>query len=301
MGAMILRNNSKDKTLFAIVTFYHPEDVHFTNLKKLATAPGIEGVIIVQNCDSPLPSHAFPNCTFIHNGNKGGIAGAFNKGAKAAFQKGADTIVLFDQDSKIPDDFVIKMLSFMEKHEAKIAASEFFDINSRSSGSHIKLHRTYFKKAPKNREFVKSNLVISSGCFISKAVFDKIGFFDEDLFIDHVDTDFNVRAYLSNFDIFVNREVVLNHAIGIRSKHRLFGLMTIKPTHHLPFRRYYYARNSFYLAKKYMFKSPIVVWLMFLNNVHDTLGILFYEDQKIAKIRATVRGIWHALIGKMHS
>lgn len=284
--------------LAAIVTLFHPTKDQLENLRRLSSASGLDLLILVQNSSEELPALDIPKSVLIKNGNIGGIAGAFNRGAHIAFEKGADTVVLLDQDSEVPKNFFPQMLHFMRQKNAEMAAPDFIDVNSNTRGTYFKFGFWKLKKQPPNGD-IESNVAISSGTFISKYAFEITGDFREDLIIDHVDTDFNFRAYLVGINISINRSVLLEHSIGLRTQHHLFGILTIKPAHHSALRHYYRTRNGIALIIKYFAKSPALAWLIFKWIIHDILGLIFYENNKITNLTASLRGIFHGIREKL--
>lgn len=284
--------------LAAIVTLFHPSKDQLENLRRLSSASGLDLLVLVQNSSEELPTLDIPKSVLIKNANIGGIAGAFNRGAHIAFEKGADTVVLLDQDSEVPKNFFPQMLHFMKQKNAEMAAPDFIDVNSNTRGTYFKFGFWKLKKQPPNGD-IESNVAISSGTFISKYAFEITGDFREDLIIDHVDTDFNFRAYQKGLNIYINRDVILEHSIGSRSKHRLFGLLTVKPTNHSALRHFYRTRNGVALIKRHFKDSPAYAWLIMKWMLHDFLGILFFENEKRGKLKAVVFGFTYGVVDHM--
>ena len=98
--------------------------------------------------------------------------------------------------------------------------------------------------------------LISSGCVISREAFMRLGRFDEALFIDHVDTEYCLRALLRNVPVYVVPSLVLLHRIGSRRRHKL-GSLELTTMNHPGFRRYYSARNAMQLALQYGLRLPV--------------------------------------------
>ena len=70
------------------------------------------------------------------------------------------------------------------------------------------------KKIPKSDEVVKVEFLISSGSLIALAALSEIGPFDDQLFIEHVDTDWSLRASAKGFGLYGVASAVLEHTIG---------------------------------------------------------------------------------------
>jgi rhamnosyltransferase len=69
---------------------------------------------------------------------------------------------------------------------------------------------------------------------------------DETLFIDHVDTEWCLRAKARGFAIFATRQAVLRSSLGDRTFRFWFGRWRYAPLHS-PIRHYYMLRNSILL------------------------------------------------------
>lgn len=232
---------------------------------------------------------------YIHNKNNGGIAGAFNMGISYLYSKGCDFVFTFDQDSIIPANFFSAMKLFIAEKKAEIVCPNFFDVNSKTYATFVKLKKFSYHVVdrPETTAFA-----ISSGMGISKEVWNKLGKFKEEYIIDHVDTDYCLRAMGKNINIYVNYDVCLEHSIGNRTVHKLLGI-TIKPNHHSAVRKYYIVRNGTHLSFHYFFRYPSYFYLNFLRVIHESVCVLFYEKCKIVKVKAVIKGLVHSVIGRL--
>src|SRR5690606_2778062 len=103
---------------------------------------------------------------------------------------------------------------------------------------------------PGNINFAEETILITSGNLLNIKAWEKIGGFDEKLFIDEVDHDFCVRAKLSGFKIMKVKGTFLHHNLGNVIYIQKNGNLR-KKTIHQPFRMYYIIRNGLYFIKKY--------------------------------------------------
>jgi rhamnosyltransferase len=134
----------------------------------------------------------------------------------------------------------------------------------------------------------------------SKKAWENIGRCNEDYIIDHVDTDFCMRALDKDYKIYVNYDICLKHAIGKRTTHNFLGV-TIKPNHHNYIRKYYIVRNGTHLAFKYFLEYPSYFYLNILRVAHEFVCVLFYEKNKIKKTLSMLKGLCHSMYGKLGS
>ncbi|MBA0205336.1 glycosyltransferase [Pectobacterium aroidearum] len=280
----------------AIFVLYKPEKdiiervsdyiTHFVNIE----------ICVVDNSDvENRDISLLNNVSYFFNGNRGGIAGALNKGVGILSKKGCDFIFTFDQDSVLPDNFFESMDSFIKIKKAEVVCPNFFDVNSKTYAVFLILEKWRYSIIP-NAEY--TTFAISSGMGFYTNIWQSVNGFSEDLIIDHVDTDFCLKVMGLKEKIFVNYDICLNHAIGQRKVKKLLGV-TFKPNNHNHIRRYYISRNGMYLSFKYFFKYPSYFYLNILRMIHEIICVLFYEKRKRQKISYIIKGIFHSMINRL--
>ena len=181
----------------------------------------------------------------ILNNENLGIATALNVGIKKALNEGYDWVITMDQDSKANDNMIEKMfevyegINLDERKDILSIFPNFVDerVQSIEENSEIK---TY--------EYVDAE--ITSGNLLKTEVFDKVGFFDDSLFIDLVDTDFCMRLNEKNIKMIKVRDAILYHNLG-ESQAVKSGFLKFNTSNHSAIRRYYMTRNRFYTWEKY--------------------------------------------------
>ena len=107
----------------------------------------------------------------------------------------------------------------------------------------FKWFRNVYNSAKNSEEILSADFLISSGTFYDVAVFDEVGFMNEEFFIDHVDTEWFLRAKSLGFTAYGAWDVVMDHLLGEREV-RLWLLRWRNQPIHKPFRLYYITRNS---------------------------------------------------------
>jgi rhamnosyltransferase len=131
---------------------------------------------------------------------------------------------------------------------------------------------------------------------IPSSTIQKLGAFDESLYIDAVDIDFCLRARRKGM-LILQSPAVLLHALGRTTYHHLLGLR-FGTTNHPPARHYYITRNRLRLLTRYAADWPWV-WREIRGMVFDGAKIILVEDNKWGKFRAMAAGAADALRGKM--
>ena len=251
----------------AVIVTYNPRAMFIDNIVAVAAQAG--HVVVVDNGSSGeteqhlLELATRPCCKVIRNHENLGIAAALNLGAKYAMEAGFEWVCTFDQDSRICDRFISKMLEAYEQaahpEEVALLIPRYVD---RESGIEVRLRRM------RNGEILTA---MTSGSMIPVSAIHQLGFFDESLFIDAVDTDFCLRARRQGM-LILQSSAVLLHSLGRTTYHRLFGLR-FGTTNHSASRHYYITRNRLRLLARYRADWPWV-WREIRGMVFDDAKIL---------------------------
>ncbi|WP_157994820.1 glycosyltransferase [Paracoccus tegillarcae] len=250
-------------------------------------------VVVVENTpDMPTPRIA--GADSIANGNRGGLAGAYNR-ALEHLGGGTDLVVFVDQDS---DATVLPELLADPQVAALLARSDVAAVapiyRDRATGLRgrpaVLQGRWRVEHLP--REFAdirQTTMAINSMTIWRRAALARLGAFDEGLGVDHVDTEMALRAAAENLSIWVAGAHVFDHAIGQRREWRALG-RTFQTGGHSPDRRRQIGRNTALLAKRWGWRYPSFAMLALARLGYETAGILAAEDRKLAKLGALGRG-----------
>jgi rhamnosyltransferase len=202
-----------------------------------------------------------------------GIAYAYNQGFQIAKSMGMEAVLTLDQDSICPDSLIGSLGMYLAEDDVAIVCPSVVDRNAPTQIT--------------EEEPVKDvSSCINSGALIKVAVWEQIGGYDEQLFIDLVDYDFCKRAINKGYRIKWETKEAISHAIGEKKVYRIFGIK-IKIYNHPASRKYYQVRNRFYLAYKYhgrITADPIMRMAILLVKVW------IWEKDKRNKTAAVVRG-----------
>ena len=300
MANDIIRRSNR----FAIVIItFNPDLETLQYFKTLATDNATS--FVIDNSDQAIDFSLLENeknIRITRYGKNLGLARALDDGIEQAASDNISDIFLFDQDTRTEDDFFSNMLSFKEKHADDnycVYAPDFLDTNSNTHAKFSVLDRfRWHTVVCDGSQTLTTTFAITSGSLIDYDIYKKIGGFDTRYFIDHIDSEYCVRAARAGYDVIINCSSLLKHAIGTRTIHSLLGL-TIKPNHHNATRRYYIARNGMHMTLKHGIRYPSVVTLHIARIGHEVLSIIFYEKQKIRKLLAMIIGTFHGIIGKL--
>ena len=289
-------SSEKLSRTFSIVVCYRP-DIELLN--QLCEKLIIDGsrVVLVDNTETPyLEQGILPEgCQFITLGCNKGIAHAQNIGIDVAIQEGGEIIAFFDQDSQIGPGILKSLVSELIIGEPNIVSPRCVDNISHTELPALTVNRYGMAKSKFYHGATSPYLVdiiISSGTTATKEVFQIVGGFDEDLFIDYVDTEWCLRCREKNIPIRVVPSAVMYHRIGMSSVK--MGLITVQV--HSPERCYYQIRNSFSLFRRshvpFIFASQSIIYTLV-----NRFFLLFIVKQKSIYMRTFLRAISDGLMG----
>jgi rhamnosyltransferase len=172
----------------------------------------------------------------------------------------------------------------------------FYNAITKKEGSIFKIRFLQFKrhKPNVNELYSETDYLITSGTFISKLVFNDVGFFDDKLFIDLIDTEWCLRAKHKGYQNFILPRLKLHHNLG---EYGLSFFGEIYPIHP-PLRMYYYFRNSIYLYKK---KSISLNWKIVdcFRNIFRFLFYIVLVKPRLEYVKMSTLGIYHGIINRM--
>ena len=232
----------------------------------------------------------------IFNRNKGGLAGAYNRGAELLLEWSCEVIFLLDQDSDIDALFFEKMMQACRElgTDDFLVGPKIYEINLQKCmpvfqpGKYIpkRLHID-----DQNEGMFPSLCIISSGSAISSAAYRKLGAFREDYFIEYIDIEYSLRAVSQNVSVYMNAAVTMRQTTGKIERHG-----DKHTTNHVAWRRYYCARNAVHCL--YLHRASWGLhWVSGLLALLQILRVLQYEPQKAKKITAIACGYLDGLFG----
>jgi GT2 family glycosyltransferase len=287
----------------ALVVLFHPSDAHVSNLLRLAHL--VENVVAVDNSpvvNAQLHQHLqAAGIDIVPNFNKGGVAGAYNRGIERLIQKKCQVLFIFDQDSAVPDDYFTQMLDACLTLDSPhfLVGPKILDINvNRYLPAHVvrRFGVTQIPITSQKSGLVSCSSVITSGSVMSAKTYRTLGPFREDYFIDHVDTEYSFRAVCKGVPVYINTSVVLTHEVGKRTDHKLLCFKLIQ-WNTGPQRQYYSARNCIHVSRRYGARFPLLV-LINIITMQQILSIGLYERDKRKKFVAMMVGIIDGLRGR---
>ena len=280
-----------NKNIFAIIVSYEPN--HSLIRLYNSIKEQVDKIVIIDNNSCNKDSIEIlktleNNVYVIYNKQNLGVAAALNQGLKIAIDKNYKWILTLDQDSEfLPNTYNYLLESYetlKDKDKIMIIAPKSIErINLKEISKDITNYKNIIWKD------VVLNL--TSGSLIKAESFNKIGFFDDKLFIEQVDNDFCYRLIKNKYKIKMAENIIFIQEIGDAKK--ICGCIV---RNHNPGRKYYLSRNVTIMLKRYFFIAPYTTIRYFLGGtIFSWIKILLFEQEKIKKIICGLKGFIDAI------
>lgn len=270
--------SEKINDICAIIVTYNPTICPVLNLAKQLSDQMCDVIVV----DNSFVMNEILNSQLLNyiwlGGNKG-IATAQNVGIKFCIESGYKTIIFFDQDSNINEQFISTLFKPMLENNFEICAPTFYDekkgfeyaiTDVRRNGTRVKI-----LSEGKTQPFT-SSIVISSGTIVRTDIFKQVGLMDDGLFIDYVDTEWCLRCFSKNILIHIIPQAKMIHSIGDNSLN-FFGFCV--PVHSAV-RRYYRVRNSFHLLRFKHVPNLLAIREISFCFIHSLILIFTQKNKK---------------------
>lgn len=282
----------------AVVVIYNP---HVETLLSLiaSIAAQVRCVYMVNNgADVDVNIFNEENIRIFNLGDNYGVAYAQNIGLKASLNASSDFVLISDQDTLYPRDFVVKALDDRISTIPSIAAIVplFIDqISDSNVGGFYKSTMWGAREVEPIDTYSDVSQAISSGMIVRASALEVIGLMNVELFIDWVDFEWCWRARSKGFRIVGNADVVIVHQLGDESVNIGFrGVNLRSPTRH-----YYITRNAFYLSLySDVLRLPHKIGLFF-SSMRYIVGFPLLSKPHIKNLKAVLLGLCHGLTGRL--
>lgn len=297
----------------AVVVAWRPDPARLRALLA-SLSPQVETVYLVDNAEAEdEPSHrvieaataAFrgPAMRAVAMGGNQGIAAAQNRGIDAARAGGHDCVLLSDDDSLPAPDMVQRLQAALRQARAagrRVAAVGPLVGDARDEAAVLVFGHTWI--GPRRiagfayaRGPMQAAFLVASGCLVCVDALAEVGTMREDLFIDHVDLEWSLRARQAGWELLAVPTARLEHRLGDRVIRLPWNG---RPFHvHAPVRNYYLSRNTLLLLRTGLpsagWRLGYLLWL-----VKYTLFNLAFVPPRRARLAALARGLRDGLAGR---
>ena len=238
----------------AVVVTYNPDLPELWRLIDVICVQ-VGGVVIVDNASAYPFGEAVAvrydgHVAFIQNHSNLGVAGGQNAGIDWARTKGANFVVLFDQDSLPANDLIVELCAVASE---KMLAGELvaavgptnFDGRWQKALPFVEVHGFGYRRmyCSEDETSVAVAHVISSGALIPMAAIDRVGGMLDELFIDYIDVEWGMRAARHGLKSYGSCRGRMTHSLG----NSVVNLGGRQVTMHSPQRDYYLFRNAVWM------------------------------------------------------
>lgn len=281
----------KDNTA-AIVVLYHPEG---DLLARLALVRGQVDILIIVANDgvgqerlSMLDQHGM---VYENNPVNRGLAAALNQGLRLAEQGGYRWALLLDQDTLVDTDLVVGLgIAYSAcdfRSNVGIMGANYRSLDGK---------RTAYSEAG---AFQLVPNVITSGSVVRLSLLSKVGYMFEPFFIEGIDIEYALRMRVAGYNVLATARPLMSHGAGVGESRKLLG-RTVLVGHHPPWRCYLQYRNVTWIVIKYAGFDPRWALTTVIAFHKKMLLTLLFEDQRMAKTFAAIRGLTHGILGRLH-
>lgn len=294
-----MENVHSNPEVCAVVSAFNPGPETLENVKWLFRY--VDRVVIVDD-GSPrdvrdiMAAFEELGAIVIRLDTNSGIAKALNTGIREARKRWhPEWVVTMDQDSRFSGDYIAAALATAR------SSSHPDTVGMVCAESH---NQATLPKLGKNYESEVFD-PMTSGSMIRSEVFDSVGYFDEDFFIDCVDTEFNARLRDHGFRSLAGHGCDLQHSLGNARPMKILGWQVrvgqkkLNVYYHPPFRVYYITRNSLVLARRFATKQPAWVLRRLYMEVQSHVVRFVYGPNRRKHFIAAVAGALDACRGRM--
>lgn len=232
-------------------------------LKKLLTEiiPQATAVCVVINqedsaLDLPALQANYAQVDWIINDKNQGLAVAQNQGINRLLEGRVEAILLLDQDTLPGANGINQLAAVLQAEQAKQAqpigaiGPAYVQDGQAHWPGFVQIQRFGFGRIhpANNQPSVSVDFLIASGMLMPVEALQAVGLMDERLFIDHVDTEWCLRAKAKGWLLLGTEKVFFLHQLGER-RHWIWLGRWRQVSTHAPWRYYMMVRNSVLLTK----------------------------------------------------
>jgi rhamnosyltransferase len=283
----------------AVVSAYRPTEELVANVASLKQY--LQHVVVVDDgspgdVSAVLSEVEASGAIILRMPENSGIAAALNAGMRRARELWEpEWLITMDQDSTFTGNYVENAL------EVARSSSDPATVGLVAAQFHNNI-RLPLLGGPVEPEVFDP---MQSGTLIKTSVLDRIGYLDEDFFIDCVDSEFNARLRGAGFRALASAGSNLAHSLGdarplkILGWHARIGKKKLSVHYHSPFRVYYITRNSLVLVRRYAISQPKWVLRRLYMELQSHIVRFVYGPNRKLHLLAFLYGLRDAAANRM--
>lgn len=296
----------------AVVVAWRPDPARLQALLA-ALAPQVDAIYLIDNTEAgdetargsitQAAAHCPGGARLIAMGGNQGIAAAQNRGLDAARADGFGCALLSDDDSLPASDMVARLRQAMQTARdagRRIAAVGPLVGDARDDTAVLVFGHTWIgprriSGAARADSPLEVAFLVASGCLVRMEALSDAGAMREDLFIDHVDLEWSLRARRRGWTLLAVPEARLAHRLGDRV---LRLPWSGRPFHvHAPVRNYYLVRNTLLLLRSGLLPAGWRLGYLLWLAKYTAFNLVFVAPRH-ARLTAMLRGLRDGLRGR---
>ena len=231
----------------------------------------------------------------ISSNKNGGFAFGNNIGIRYALEKGADYVLLINNDTTVEPDFLDELVNSMEKNdECGITTGLILNYYDKNlvwyAGGEINWNRFYGYHKHENENINRLRLYenevsFATGCLmlIRSEVITKVGELPEEYFMYYEDVDYCANIQENGYKIYFNPKSIIYHKISATSGES-----------ESPFAITWNTRNRVNFINKYRYKISNINYIKLILFFYITRIIKFIKyisKGRLDKARALLHGL----------
>ena len=258
-----------------VVVLYNPEEDYINNINSY-----IEDIDLLYVIDNSSKKNIIPKSKkikYIYNNENLGVAKALNMAANLAIKNNYKWLLTMDQDTKINKNVIKEMKKYIETH------------NTSKDSIIVPWHNTKLDVTKSKDKIDYPLVVMTSGNLVNLDIYQKLGGYNEDYFIDGIDMEYCLKSKKNGYRVVRLNNIEIDHNLGDISYHTFLGKKYMCSNHNY-IRLYYMNRNYRYIKEKYYDIDPD--YCEILTHIKlNIFKIIMFENDKYRKIRNIFRGI----------
>ena len=293
--------------LAAVIVTFNRKNLLGENIRMLLkqTRP-FDKIFIVDNCSTDgTPEYLAeqgwmddPKFVYVKTHANIGGAGGFYTGTKAAFEAGADYIVLMDDDGKAADEFTFERL--VREAERLHAENPKLFVNSLvRQGELLSFKMGSRYTVAEALAAAKDGLLYGeanpfNGTLVSRELVAEIGYPNPDFFIKGDEVNYKERSFAAGARVATVVDSDYIHPRPETNERAVLG-RKVPFFVEAPWKEYYAARNFTYMYKQNGWYKAIAFELVFVK----LLAILSMKCKKAATVKMLFKGVRDGWQGKL--
>lgn len=278
----------KTSDVCAGIVLYHPDIARLRESLSSITQQ-VQEVFMVDNGSNNIGEikqlkEDFPQIVIIPFEENEGIAKALNEICNYSSEKCYKWVLTLDQDTICPEDLVDSLYSATSLGNVGIVCPAVL-----YEGLNLEIIN-------KDEDVSDVKGCMTSASLTNIDVWNQIGGFREDYFIDYVDNEYCKRLQKNGYKILRVNKCIMRHQLGnARTVNVLFKNLT--GSYHNPVRCYYMIRNNVAFIKEY--RKDINVFKEWIKVFYIAFDCALYAENRSTTLRYMLKGAMDGIKGKL--